>query len=85
MEILSREFGRSTSHQYGGELTRTTPLDKITYQLDVVTERGATFRVSILSRYGSGKPEVSWLAVRPSWPLGVLCSTRKLARERIGS
>lgn len=86
IEISSREFASGTSHQYGEQLTHVRTLAKITYTLDQVTERGAVFRMSILSRYGTQSPEVGWIVVRSSsdWPSPIY-STRKSARKAIGA
>lgn len=65
-------------------LVRVGVATSVTYTLDQVTERGATFRVSTLSRNGIRPPEVGWMVVRSHVKIPTFFTTRKAARAAIG-
>jgi hypothetical protein len=81
--IPSRDFTSGISYQELVQLRRLTTLNQLTYELDRVTEQGATFRMTVTPRYGTQKPAVYWGVVTPAHPEIRMVNSRKIARTEI--
>lgn len=87
MGIETREFGNRRSVQHPDRaVVSIGPASRVTYTLDVVTERGAVLRVQSSALYSTHAPEVGWIVVKSTsnYPSPIY-STRRSARKAIGA